>query len=143
MKILFKLDQEEGIDPIDPVGDIIITNAQTKLSVESTYLDSWFEVLIDGYQSLQNQNKVTLEIVEEPNLITFEPVLEGFKISYGKQELFFKNLNEFYQSLLTSAQQLRFQLEQDQEKITNLPILSKITNFVQQSTQKLPPVYMP
>ena len=47
MKILFTLDQDEGVDPNDPIGDIIITNDQTRLSVESTYLDSWFDVLID------------------------------------------------------------------------------------------------
>ncbi|MFM7574767.1 MAG: hypothetical protein ACKO4S_16795 [Snowella sp.] len=40
MKISFTLDQDEGIDPNDPIGDIVITNAQNRLSVESTYLDS-------------------------------------------------------------------------------------------------------
>jgi hypothetical protein len=136
MKILFILDQDEGIDPHDPVGDIIITNGHSKLSVESTYLDSWFDILIDGYQSLKNDQKNTLEILEEPDLITFEPVLDGFKISYGKQELFFKNLNEFYQSLLTSAQEFLRQLNQDQDKPSKSSLLNKIANFIQQANLK-------
>ena len=134
MKILFTLDQDEGIDPNDPIGDIVITNAQTRLSVESTYLDSWFNVLIDGYKSLQNQNKITLEIVEEPDVITFETVLNVFKVSYGKQKLFFSDLNEFYQSLLTSAKELLFQLDQSQENLSNFPLLIKIYNFIEQSS---------
>jgi hypothetical protein len=134
MKISFTLDQDEGIDPNDPIGDIVITNAQTRLSVESTYLDSWFDVLIDGYKSLQNQNKITLEIVEEPDVITFETVLNGFNVSYGKQKLFFSDLNEFYQSLLTSAKELLFQLDQSQENFSNFPLLIKIYNFIEQSS---------
>jgi hypothetical protein len=134
MKISFALDQDEGIDPNDPIGDIVITNAQNRLSVESTYLDSWFDVLIDGYKSLQNQNTITLEIVEEPDVITFETVLNGFKVSYGKQKLFFSDLNEFYQSLLTSAKELLFQLDQAQENLSNFPLLIKIHDFIEQSS---------
>ncbi len=113
MNISFKLDRDEEIDPNDPLGDIRITDNHTLLSVESTYLDSWFDVLIDGYKSLKNHKKVTLEIWEEPEVITFEPVLRGFKISYEKKELFFSDLNEFYQSLLTSTQDFLSQLEQE------------------------------
>jgi hypothetical protein len=134
MKILFTLDQDEGVDPNDPIGDIIITNDQTRLSFQSTYLYSWFDVLIDGYKSLQNQSKITLEIVEEPDVITFETVLNGFKVSYGKQKLFFSDLNEFYQSLLTSAKELLFQLDQAQESLSNFPLLIKIHNFIEQSS---------
>ena len=89
MNISFKLDRDEEIDPNDPLGDIRITDNHTLLSVESTYLDSWFDVLIDGYKSLKNQKKVALEIIEEPDAIIFEPVLRGFKLKYGKKELLF------------------------------------------------------
>ncbi len=134
MKISFTLDREQGIDPNDPLGDIIITNNQNILSVEATYLDSWFDVLIDGLKSLQNNNKITLEIVEEPEVITFEPLLEGFKITYGKQTLLFSNLNDFYESLLTSAQAFLSQLEEKSENFSNLPLLSNIYDFIAQST---------
>ena len=136
MKILFTLDRDEGIDPNNPLGDIRIGDDQTLLSVKSTYLDSWFDVLIDGYKSLKNQKKVTLEIIEEPELITFEPVLRGFKIRYGKIELFFNDLNEFYQSLLTSTQDFLSQLEQEKENLSELPIFMKIYHFIAQATIK-------
>ncbi len=136
MKISFKLDRDEGIDPNDPLGNIRIRDDQTLLSVESTYLDSWFDVLIDGYKSLKNHKKVTLEIWEEPEVITFEPVLRGFKISYEKKELFFSDLNEFYQSLLTSTQDFLSQLEQEGGNLSELPIFIKIHQFIEQSTRK-------
>jgi hypothetical protein len=85
-------------------------------------------------QNSQNSNKITLEIVEEPDVITFETVLNGFKVSYGKQKLFFSDLNEFYQSLLTSAKELLFQLDQSQENLSNFPLLIKIYNFIEQSS---------
>ena len=53
---------DEEIDPNDPLGDIRIRDNQTVLSVQSTYLDYWFDVLVDGYKSLKNQKKVALEM---------------------------------------------------------------------------------
>ena len=136
MEISFTLDQDESIDPKDPLGDIVIRDGTALLSVESTYLDSWFDVLIDGYKGLENQKKVTLEIVEEPELITFEPMLKGFKISYGKEELFLNSLNEFYQSLLISAQDFLSQLELEDVNLSDLPIIIKIHHFIEQSIIK-------
>ncbi len=137
MKIFFTLDQTGGVDLNDPIGNIMITDGQTLLLIESTYLDSWFDVLMDGFKSLYKKNKITLEIVEEPEMITFEPVLDGFKISYRKQALFFRNLNDFYQSLLIAAKEFLFQLHQDQENSSNLPILTKIHHFIEQSSIQL------
>ncbi len=136
MNISFKLDRDERINPNDPLGDIQITDNHTLLSVEATYLDSWFDVLIDGYKSLKTQKKVALEIIEEPEVIIFEPVLRGFKIKYGKKELLFDDLNDFYQSLLTSTQDFLFQLEQESENLPELPIIIKIRQFIKQSTVK-------
>ena len=132
IKIRFILDHDQGIDN-EPVGDIIISNAHSKLSDKSTYLDSWFDVLIDGYQALKSNKKLTLEILEEPNPITFEPILNGFKITYGKQKLSFNSLKEFDQSLLTSAQEFLRQLEQD--NLSNFFLLNKIANFTDNQIQ--------
>jgi hypothetical protein len=133
MQILFTLDPEDGIDPNDPLGDITLSDNQTTLSVESTYLDSWFDSLIKGFKSLQTNQKITLDLIEEPETLTFEPILDGFKISYGKQTLLFNTLNEFYQPLLLSAQQFLSQLDQNNNKTTTLPNLINIRHFIKQS----------
>ena len=133
MQILFTLDPEDGIDPNDPLGDITLSDNQTTLSVESTYLDSWFDSLIKGFKSLQTNQKITLDLIEEPETLTFEPILDGFKISYGKQTLLFNTLNEFYQPLLLSAQQFLSQLDQNNNKTTTVPNLINIRHFIEQS----------
>jgi len=133
MQILFTLDPEDGIDPNDPLGDITLSDNQTTLSVESTYLDSWFDSLIKGFKSLQTNQKITLDLIEEPETLTFEPILDGFKISYGKQTLLFNTLNEFYQPLLLSAQQFLSQLDQNNNKTTTLPNLINIRHFIKQT----------
>lgn len=104
MNISFVLDREEKIDPNEALGDIIISNNKSQIAVISTYLDSWFDALINGYKNLEKHNKMTLEIVEEPELITFETNKNGFNISYGKQVIFFDNIQEFYLCLLKSSQ---------------------------------------
>ena len=133
MQILFTLDPEDGIDPNDPLGDITLSDNQTTLSVESTYLDSWFDSLIKGFKSLQTNQKIILDLIEEPETLTFEPILDCFKISYGKQTLLFNTLNEFYQPLLLSAQQFLSQLDQNNNKTTTLPNLINIRHFIEQS----------
>jgi hypothetical protein len=41
MNISFILDLQEKIDPNEALGDIIISNNQSKIEVKFTYLDSW------------------------------------------------------------------------------------------------------
>ncbi|MEA5620925.1 hypothetical protein VB711_24250 [Cronbergia sp. UHCC 0137] len=135
MNISFTLDQQEVIDSNDPVGNMTITDGKTILTVESTYLDSWFDVLIDGLQGLNKKDKLTLEIVEEPEMIIFENTLPGLKITYGKEELFFKK-NYFYQELLNSVREFLFQLNQNEKDLTSLPIVRKLRNFIEQSSIK-------
>ena len=139
MKILFTLDSSDGIDPKDPIGDITITDEQTLLSIESTYLDSWFETLIDGFKSLKINQKITLEIMEEPESITFEPISQGFKISYRKRVLFLSNLNEFLQPLLLSAQEFLALLDQNEIKPENLLNLLSIRQFIEDYTHQQEP----
>jgi len=131
MNISFILDREEAINPSEALGDIIITNNQSKIAVNSTYLDSWFAVLINGYESLAKNQQITLEIIEEPDLITFSCTQENeFKISYGKQEVLFNNLEEFYQSLIISLREFIKQFAQENIKIHDYPLFTKINSFL-------------
>lgn len=136
MNISFTIDQEAGIDPHEPLGNITISDGNSRLSIESTYLDSWFDVLIDGLNGLKTQNKLTLEILEEPEVITFENLLSHFKITYRKQELFFSNLKEFHQALLISTKEFLSQLQPNVKNLGNFPILNKINHFLEESTIK-------
>ena len=133
MKIFFTLYEDEGIDPIDPVGDIILTDGQTDLLVESTYLDSWFETLIDGLEGLQSGKKSKLEIVEEPGSIIFEPLTSGFKISYRGREIMIENLANLIEELTTATQEFISKLNLQGEVSNKNTILPKIQDFVKKN----------
>lgn len=132
MNISFILDRDEKIDPNNALGDIILSNNQSEIQVKSTYLDSWFDVLIDGYHSLEKQNNITLEIAEEPELITCSSVQNGYKISYGNQLIVFEDLADFYQSLLNSTENFIKEFEQENIFISDFPLFIKIKDFSQQ-----------
>lgn len=134
MNISFILDREEKIDPNEALGDIIISNKQSEIEVKSTYLDSWFDVLIDGYRSLEKQDNIILEIAEEPELITFSSIQNGYKISYSNQLIVFEYIEDFYQSLLNSTENFIKEFEQENIFISHLPLFIKIKDF---STQPI------
>ncbi|MGI0479279.1 hypothetical protein ACN4EE_00660 [Geminocystis sp. CENA526] len=129
MKILFSLDREEKIDPNDALGDIIISSDDGEISVRSTYLDSWFSALIEGYDSLQKNQNIKIDIIEEPESITFERLFNKFKISYGKQHITFKKIEDFYQCLSITIKDFMQQFEQENIKLSSYPLFTEICHF--------------
>lgn len=134
MKIEWTLYEEE-LDPIDPVGDITLTNDQTRIQVESTYLDSWFDTLITGIQAVQSGNKLTLEIAEEPDVLKFEPSNGGVKISYQNQALVVSRIDEFIRALKLAANDFVLKLDQLQGFEYN-KLLSLIRDFLHHSSEE-------
>jgi len=129
MKILFSLDREEKIDPNDALGDIIISSNNQQISVHSTYLDSWFSALIDGYNSLQKHQNIKIDTIEEPESIIFERLFNGFKISYGKQHINFKKIDDLYQCLSITIKDFIQQFDQENIKLSSHPLFTKIYHF--------------
>ncbi|NET59870.1 MAG: hypothetical protein F6K47_28095 [Symploca sp. SIO2E6] len=103
MKIEWTLDEEEGIDPTDPVGNLILSDGKTTIQLESTYLDSWFEAFITGIKEITAGNSTTVEIAEEPDLLMFKYSKSGIIISYQNQDIFVKNTDELLLVLRESA----------------------------------------
>jgi hypothetical protein len=136
MKIYFTLYEDGGIDPIDPVGDIILTDGQTEIQVKATYLDSWFEVLIDGLEGCQEGKKLQLEIPEEPDLLAIKPFNSGIKLSYGNKEIIGENFADFKKEIIRNAQE--FLIDLNLKNIGNIqnPVLRKIQEFVKKERLK-------
>jgi len=53
MKIEWYLDLGEALDPDNLLGDITLSEAQTRLEERDTYIDSWLVALITGLQVVQ------------------------------------------------------------------------------------------
>ncbi len=129
MQIAITIDESEKIDRIDPIGDITITNDTTTITEKSTYLDSWFDALITGLNAVKQGKNITVEIVEEPEPIVFEPWQEGMRISYGERTLLISKIAEFTTALKLAANEFLNKFERQTEVDSN-NLLKVIRDFV-------------
>ena len=129
MQIAINLDESEKIDPIDPIGDITIINNTTTITEKSTYLDSWFDALITGLKAVKQGKDITVEIVEEPEPIVFEPWEEGMRISYRDKYISISQISEFTTALKIAANDFLNKLDSQSEFDSN-DLLQVIRHFV-------------
>jgi hypothetical protein len=111
IEIYWQLDEEDGIEPLDPIGEITIANGRTRITEKLTYLDSWFDALITGIEALKKSQKVAVEIVEEPEGIIFEPASKGWRLSYGKEWIEFSSIDEFINAVKSAAAEFLLKVE--------------------------------
>lgn len=128
MKIEWKLDEEGGIDPIDPVGDIVISDGDRTIQEESTYLDSWFDALITGAKNITSVNSLVIDIAEEPQALRLERVSLGLQIYYKDKKIWVAELDEFIKTLKQAA--TSFVLRFNKKEIEKNELLDKIRDFV-------------
>lgn len=136
MKIYFTLYEDGGIDPIDPVGDIILTDGQTEIQVKATYLDSWFEVLINGLEGCQEGKKLQLEIPEEPDSLTIRPFNSGFKLNCKNKEIIVENFANFRKEIVKTTQEFLVKLNLTNIGNSQNPVIQKIQEFVKKEQLK-------
>src|SRR2546425_11642503 len=82
MKIEWHLDLGEALDPDNLLGDITLSDAQTRLEERDTYIDSWLVALITGLQAVQAGQSISVDIPEEPAPLDFIPVSKEVHIAY-------------------------------------------------------------
>jgi hypothetical protein len=94
LKIKSSFDEELGPGGMDPLGRFVISDEKSTISIDTTYLDSWFSALIDALQRLRTRNHVTVE-TEEPNTLEIEKAPDGgITFSYQGQSVAAKNTRE-------------------------------------------------
>jgi hypothetical protein len=103
----WNLDTEEELDAYDPLGEIAIIGNQGKLEEKCTYLDAFFEALVQGIQRIKKGEVIEIDPLVEPDDIIFDYTGENLIISYGKQQTtifdedqLIKNLQEAVKNLL-------------------------------------------
>src|SRR5215207_2815751 len=102
MMLKIKLEFEaEGFDPMNPIGEIEITDGTNKIWEEHAYLDSWLEALIKGLKEVEAARNVSLDLVEEPNPLVLQPENGGMKLTYGETTLYVKSIADFRRTLTT------------------------------------------
>jgi hypothetical protein len=122
--IEIKVAFDEAIDPIDPLGNIIITDGKKTIQEEDTYIDSWIDALITGLKNLQEGKNAAVDLVEEPEPILFESQQSGVRISYGDRSVFSRDLAEFSDALKQVAREfldkINYQRDSDHNELLKL-----------------------
>jgi RHS repeat-associated protein len=77
VKISFTFDDGAGVNAMDPVGDLIISDGRSDVVVKTTYLDSWLEALIRAYKRVRAEEHVTVRVPEEPQPILIDGLPDG------------------------------------------------------------------
>ncbi len=115
MKISWTLDLEDGpVDPDDLLGKISLEHNGLIITDEITYLDSWFKGIVQGYQQLlTGQERVEVDLIDEPYLLLFEMQADGVQISYHSSYIESVSLPDFYQALTDAITELVTTVEAD------------------------------
>src|SRR4029434_6426476 len=103
MKIAWRLDEDMPLDPESLLGDIILSDGDTVLQEQQTYIDSWLDALITGLQAMQVGKAIQVEILEEPDPLVFEPAERGVRLSYRAMVIEVKSVEALHNALLLTA----------------------------------------
>src|SRR5262249_44832383 len=129
MKIEWHLDMGEALDPNNLLGDITLSDAQTRLEERDTYIDSWLQALIAGLQAVQAGQSISVDIPEEPAPLVFIRVGKGVHIAYPTGVLNVESLEELRRAVCIAAEVLLRQVAAVQGGESKPPINS-IRDFV-------------
>ena len=111
----WNLDTEDGIDLINPVGDLCIIGDEGKLVEKYTYLDSFFEALVEAVNSIEAGKGTVVDPIVEPNDICFELQKDCFKITYKQQKTTILNATQFVKDVREAVIKLLKTLDKHSE----------------------------
>lgn len=113
----WNLDQEKGIDLIDPTGDFYIIGDEGEIAEKFTNIDVFFEVLVEGANNIKIGKSVVIDPFIEPNEFHFDYQDRILQITYGRQQTTILNRNKFIQDVYQAVTQLLEILDQQSEKV--------------------------
>jgi hypothetical protein len=113
----WNLDQENGIDLVDPTGDFYIIGDEGEIAEKFTNIDVFFEVLVEGANNLKIGKSVVVDPFIEPNEFHFDYQDRILQITYGRQQTTILNRNKFIQDVYQAVTQLLEILDQQSEKV--------------------------
>lgn len=107
LSINLDLDLEDGLDEIDVLGDLRISDGHSTIVVKTTYVDSWLEELIEAAKRLSSEGHIQAVAPEESVPIQLE--LDPGKcvtISRQGQIVIADSMSDFHRALNDAAKLL-------------------------------------
>jgi hypothetical protein len=106
LTIKLRLDEGGGLDPIEVLGDLTISDGHSAIVVKTTFVDTWLESLIVAHHKLKLSGDVKVD-VQEPSPLRVRMNPDGsVRISYEDQEVVADSLTALETALRTAARPL-------------------------------------
>ena len=110
--VQYTLDDEGGIDPTDPLGNLTITGEDgSSLFLMETFVDVWLLSLLRGLLSIGEHETLTVEVLEEPNTILMTSDSGIINLVYKGESTFLK-LEQAVSSLIEAARRFVYELSE-------------------------------
>jgi hypothetical protein len=135
LKISVSLDLEDGPpDFLDLLGDLRISDGQSTITLETTFVDVWLVSLIHALPRLQSVEHVVVE-AEEPIPLRVDVDSDGsLLISNGRDSVVARTVGEL-QSAIREAAGALLNATRDIPNIETNPDLALISQFYQSRTE--------
>lgn len=95
IKIRIVLEEDAELDPIDPSGEILISDGMSRIWQKDAYLDSWLNALIEGLSQVEAGKTATIDLVEEPDPLVVQPQNGGIKLTFREASVSVDRIDEF------------------------------------------------
>ena len=112
----WNLDQKNGIDIVDPVGDFYIIGDEGEIAEKFTNIDVFFEVLVEGATNIKIGKSVVVDPLIEPNEFHFDYQDRILQITYGRQQATILDRNKFVKDVHEAVTELLEILDRQSEK---------------------------
>ena len=128
------LDIEEGIDIVDPLGNLKIIGDEGNIVEDGTYLDAFFEALVEAAQKIKTETNIIVDPIVEPNNLEFNCQKNTIKINYGQQQAIIFDKNKFIKDVGEAVSEL-LKILDEQSQQTKQPKrkLIKLRNFIEEN----------
>ena len=114
------LDTENGIDVIDPMGDLYIIGDEGQIVEKFTNLDIFFEALVEAAQSIRIGKSIIVDPIVEPNDLHFNYHNDTLEITYGQQKTTIINADRFIEDIREAVNKL-LEILDKQSKLEKQP----------------------
>jgi len=115
--IKWELNNEEPLNPADPLGELTIIGDQGIFKEQDVFLDSFLEAFIEGLNLIKTQDVCNIEIIDEPDELIFTKNGIGFQIQYKEQNVTISNIKLFSIQLSDSVHSFLQILDEASERI--------------------------
>jgi hypothetical protein len=133
----WELDLEDSLDPYDPLGEISIKGDEGGIKERCTFLDNFFEAIVNGFQQVDTDKTIRIDLGIEPDDIVFKLEFGRLNITYGEQSVTILDVQKFAADLQECVKNLVASIDEATNKLgLEKRQLSKLRNYIDSHSQE-------